>query len=104
DRGRARRDRLVARDAVAADGAAGHLLTRRDRGGLDVPPLVERYRSRLPIEAGDPVVSLYEGSTPLVHADALSSELGVDLWLKLDGMNPTGPVKRRRLAAPGRRA
>ena len=39
-------------------------------------PLIERYRDRLPIEPGDPVVSLYEGSTPLVHADALSEELG----------------------------
>ena len=58
-------------------------------------PLVERYRDRLPIGQGEPVVSLYEGSTPLVHAAALSSELGVDLWLKLESMNPTGSFKDR---------
>ena len=68
DRGRTRGDRVAARDAVAADGAAGDLLARRHRDGLDVIPLVERYRSRLPLGAGDPVVTLYEGSTPLVHA------------------------------------
>ena len=58
-------------------------------------PLIERYRDRLPIAPGERVVSLHEGSTPLVHADALSSELGVDLWLKLESMNPTGSFKDR---------
>ena len=58
-------------------------------------PLVERYRDRLPLAPGDRVISLYEGSTPLVHADALSTELGVDLWLKLESMNPTGSFKDR---------
>jgi threonine synthase len=67
-------------------------------------PLVERYRSRLPIGAGDPVVSLYEGSTPLVHAAALSGELGVDLWLKLESMNPTGSFKDRGMTVAVSRA
>ena len=67
-------------------------------------PLVERYRDRLPIGPGEPVVSLYEGSTPLVHADALSSELGVDLWLKLESMNPTGSFKDRGMTVAVSRA
>ena len=58
-------------------------------------PLIERYRSRLPIEAGDPVVSLNEGSTPLVPAPSLSDRLGVEVQLKLEGANPTGSFKDR---------
>ena len=58
-------------------------------------PLVERYRDRLPLEPDDRIVTLYEGSTPLVHADALSKELGADIWLKLESMNPTGSFKDR---------
>jgi threonine synthase len=60
-----------------------------------VIPLVERYRDRLPLEPDDRIVTLYEGSTPLVHADALSKELGADIWLKLESMNPTGSFKDR---------
>ena len=67
-------------------------------------PLVERYRDRLPIGPGEPVVSLYEGSTPLVHADALSEELGLDLWLKLESMNPTGSFKDRGMTVAVSRA
>ncbi len=67
-------------------------------------PLIERYRDRLPIALGDPVVSLYEGSTPLMHADVLSEELGVDLWLKLESMNPTGSFKDRGMTVAVSRA
>jgi threonine synthase len=58
-------------------------------------PLIERYRERLPIEPGDPVISLHEGSTPLVAAPSLSERLGVDVHLKLEGANPTGSFKDR---------
>jgi threonine synthase len=57
--------------------------------------LIERYRDRLPVTAATPVVSLGEGSTPLVQAPRLGAELGVDLWLKLEGANPTGSFKDR---------
>src|SRR5918995_365789 len=59
------------------------------------PALIERYRERLPIEPGDPVISLHEGSTPLVAAPSLSERLGVDVHLKLEGANPTGSFKDR---------
>ncbi|HEU4702132.1 MAG TPA: threonine synthase [Conexibacter sp.] len=61
------------------------------------PPtgLIERYRERLPFENGDPVVTLGEGSTPLVHAPALSERVGAEVWLKLEGLNPTGSFKDR---------
>jgi threonine synthase len=57
--------------------------------------LIERYRDRLPFAAGDPVVSLGEGGTPLVLAPALSERAGVEVWCKLEGLNPTGSFKDR---------
>jgi threonine synthase len=57
--------------------------------------LIERYRERLPFAEHDPVVSLGEGSTPLVHAPRLSREAGVEVWCKLEGSNPTGSFKDR---------
>ena len=60
-----------------------------------MPGLMERYRERLPFAADDPVVSLGEGSTPLVHAPHLSERVGAEVWLKLEGLNPTGSFKDR---------
>jgi threonine synthase len=60
-----------------------------------MPGLIERYRDRLPFAPGDPVVSLSEGSTPLVRAPRLSERAGVEVWLKLEGANPTGSFKDR---------
>jgi threonine synthase len=57
--------------------------------------LIERYRDRLPFDAEDPVVTLGEGSTPLVLAPALSDRVGAEVWLKLEGLNPTGSFKDR---------
>ena len=50
---------------------------------------------RLPFDDDDPVVSLGEGSTPLVRAPALSQRVGAEVWLKLEGLNPTGSFKDR---------
>ena len=58
-------------------------------------PLAERYRDRLPFTDATPVVSLGEGSTPLLPAPRLSERLGVELWLKWEGSNPTGSFKDR---------
>jgi threonine synthase len=63
---------------------------RRDR-----LPLIERYREWLPFAADAPVVSLLEGSTPLVPAPRLSERVGAETYLKLEGMNPTGSFKDR---------
>jgi threonine synthase len=57
--------------------------------------LIERFRDRLPFEAGDPVVSLAEGSTPLVLAERVSERVGAEVWLKIEGANPTGSFKDR---------
>lgn len=60
-----------------------------------MPGLIERYRERLPFAADDPVVTLGEGSTPLVHAPHLSEMVGAEVHLKLEGLNPTGSFKDR---------
>jgi threonine synthase len=57
--------------------------------------VIERYRDRLPFGPDDPVVSLDEGSTPLVRAPRLSERAGAEVWLKLEGANPTGSFKDR---------
>jgi len=57
--------------------------------------VIERYRERLPFAPADPVVSLEEGSTPLVLAERLSERVSKEVWLKLEGANPTGSFKDR---------
>jgi threonine synthase len=57
--------------------------------------LISRYRDRLPVTDATPVVSLGEGSTPLVRAERLSERLGLELWLKCESANPTGSFKDR---------
>jgi threonine synthase len=57
--------------------------------------LIERFRDKLPFEPGDPVVTLGEGSPPLVLAERLSERLGAEVWLKIEGANPTGSFKDR---------
>jgi len=60
-----------------------------------MPGIIERYRDRLPFAASDPVVSLEEGSTPLVPAPRLSERARAEVWLKIEGANPTGSFKDR---------
>jgi threonine synthase len=67
-------------------------------------PLIERFREHLPLEDGDPVVSLNEGSTPLVPAPRLSERLEADVFLKLEGANPTGSFKDRGMTVAVSRA
>ncbi len=67
-------------------------------------PLIERYRERLSLEPGDPVVTLNEGSTPLVEAPRLSERLGVRAYLKFEGANPTGSFKDRGMTVAVSRA
>lgn len=59
-------------------------------------PLIERFRDRLPVSAATPVVSLGEGSTPLLRVPRLAEALGVaELWVKWEASNPTGSYKDR---------
>ncbi len=66
--------------------------------------LIERYREHLPLEEGDPVVTLNEGSTPLVEAPVISERVGARVFLKLEGANPTGSFKDRGMTVAVSRA
>src|SRR5690349_1004534 len=60
-----------------------------------MPGLIERYRERLPVTAATPVISLGEGSTPLLAAPRISEATGCRVHLKYEGANPTGSFKDR---------
>ena len=60
-----------------------------------MPGLIERYRPYLPVTEKTPALTLHEGSTPLIPAPKLSAQLGVELHLKYEGLNPTGSFKDR---------
>src|SRR5690348_3196158 len=57
--------------------------------------LIEEFRDRLPVGPQTPVVTLYEGNTPLLPAPELSARTGCDVYLKVEGANPTGSFKDR---------
>jgi threonine synthase len=57
--------------------------------------LIEEYRDRLPVTDATPVVTLLEGATPLVPAEHLSALTGCEVFLKVEGLNPTGSFKDR---------
>src|SRR5262245_36442091 len=63
---------------------------RRDGGGV-----IRRYRDWLPVPGEAPVISLGEGSTPLIPAPVLSDKTGCEVYLKVEGANPTGSFKDR---------
>jgi len=57
---------------------------------------MDRYASYLPITDRTPRLSLGEGNTPLVRARSLERETGIpEIWLKVEGQNPTGSFKDR---------
>ncbi|MBI4055938.1 MAG: threonine synthase [Elusimicrobia bacterium] len=61
--------------------------------------IIEKYRNHLPVSEKTPLITLQEGDTPLVPAPHLARAIGLDkkhrLYLKLEGMNPTGSFKDR---------
>lgn len=57
--------------------------------------ILHRYGKFLPITDQTPMITLGEGKTPLIRANRLSKALGVELFLKVEGANPTGSFKDR---------
>jgi threonine synthase len=57
--------------------------------------LIEHYRQYLPVSEKTPVVTLYEGNTPLIPAAFLNKLTGLQVFLKYEGLNPTGSFKDR---------
>jgi threonine synthase len=57
--------------------------------------VLHEYRDRLDVTDATPIITLGEGGTPLIPAPALSARTGADVWVKFEGMNPTGSFKDR---------
>lgn len=57
--------------------------------------VLHEYRDRLDVTDATPIVTLGEGGTPLIPAPALSARTGARVWVKFEGMNPTGSFKDR---------
>src|SRR3954469_9587645 len=59
--------------------------------------VIEEYRKFLPVTDRTPVVTLGEGNTPLIRATRLAKQIApdIDLYLKFEGINPTGSFKDR---------
>jgi threonine synthase len=59
--------------------------------------IIHQYRKFLPVTERTPVITLHEGNTPLILAERLTDALGirVELYLKVEGANPTGSFKDR---------
>lgn len=59
--------------------------------------VIRRYKKYLPVTEKTPIVTLLEGDTPLIEAENLRVSLGVDskIYLKYEGLNPTGSFKDR---------
>ncbi len=59
--------------------------------------LIEKYRDRLPVSKDTRIISLGEGATPLIQLRNIPRELGrqVDIYVKFEGLNPTGSFKDR---------
>lgn len=57
--------------------------------------LIKGYASYLPVTEKTPELTLHEGNTPLIYFPNLSKELGIELYGKYEGLNPTGSFKDR---------
>jgi len=57
--------------------------------------VIREYADRLDVSDATPVITLGEGGTPLIPAPALSARTGAQVWVKYEGMNPTGSFKDR---------
>ncbi len=57
--------------------------------------IIDHYRPRLEMDDNAPVISLGEGNTPMILSERLSERTGLEVYLKFEGMNPTGSFKDR---------
>jgi len=57
--------------------------------------VLREYADRLDVSDATPIITLGEGGTPLIPAPALSARTGATVWVKFEGMNPTGSFKDR---------
>jgi threonine synthase len=81
----------------AADLVVGSVMNEFLKASRATIGVIERYREYLPVTERTPVISLSEGSTPLIYSPRLSAIVGRDcqVYLKHEGLNPTGSFKDR---------
>jgi threonine synthase len=74
-----------------------HTLQRPQEKAGQWQGLIENYRHLLPVSEETPVITLYEGNTPLIPLPTISGQIGrgVQVYVKYDGLNPTGSFKDR---------
>jgi threonine synthase len=65
--------------------------SKKSRGG----GVISRYRTYLPVSETTPIVTLGEGSTPLIFAPRLTERIDCQVFIKCEGLNPTGSFKDR---------
>ena len=80
--------------AEQLDGSAASQASVQHKGW---PGLIETYRQYLPVSNTTPVVTLHEGNTPLIPVPSIAERVGksVQVFIKYDGLNPTGSFKDR---------
>jgi threonine synthase len=71
------------------------IFNKKKEGAHQWRGVIEEYRHRLPVSSKTPIVSLREGGTPLIYACNLSEMLDNEVWVKFEGINPTGSFKDR---------
>ena len=57
--------------------------------------VIEEYKEYLPVTDKTPIITFFEGNTPLIPAKYLSHLTGLEVFLKYEGANPTGSFKDR---------
>lgn len=57
--------------------------------------IIDKYKSFLPVTEKTPIISFFEGNTPMIYADNLSKKTGLKVYFKYEGINPTGSFKDR---------
>src|SRR2546430_10807157 len=70
-------------------------MSREAMNRVSWPGVIRQYRDRLPADAGTSVITLGEGATPLLPAPVVSARTGCEVYLKVEGANPTGSFKDR---------
>ena len=75
--------------------AAMRAAPRLSEGGSAARGVIARYRDHLPVGEGTPIITLGEGSTPLIFAPRLSERIGGRVFIKCEGLNPSGSFKDR---------
>jgi threonine synthase len=70
---------------------------RNKKGPMLYQGIIHRYKELLTMPKGIEAITLSEGNTPLIHAPKVAKELGCefDLFIKFEGLNPTGSFKDR---------